>query len=100
MGVPVLSLAGRMCASRQGARVLQAGGLAELVAESPEGYLRLAAELAADRGRLEALRRGLRERLRRSPLLDGRRLTRDLEAAYLGMWQKWADQAGTTEGRT
>jgi predicted O-linked N-acetylglucosamine transferase (SPINDLY family) len=95
MGVPVLSLAGRMCAARQGVRILRAAGLAELIAETPEDYLRLAAELAGDLGRLEALRSGLRERVRRSPLLDGRRLTRDLESAYVGAWERWAARAAT-----
>ena len=48
MGVPVISLAGRMCVSRQGVRFLRNVGLDELLAETLEDYVRIAAELAGD----------------------------------------------------
>jgi predicted O-linked N-acetylglucosamine transferase (SPINDLY family) len=85
MGVPVVSLAGRSGASRQGVRVLRALGRDDLLAEAPEDYVRIATELAGDLPRLIALRSGLRQRMGRSPLMDARRLTRDLEAAYRGL---------------
>jgi predicted O-linked N-acetylglucosamine transferase (SPINDLY family) len=88
MGVPVISLAGRMGASRQGVRFLRSVGLGEFVAETPEEYARIAAELAGDLSRPATLRSTLRERMSRSPLMDARRLTRDLEAAYHTMWAK------------
>jgi predicted O-linked N-acetylglucosamine transferase (SPINDLY family) len=31
----------------------------------------------------------MRSRLSRSPLLDARRLTRELERAYRAAWRKW-----------
>jgi predicted O-linked N-acetylglucosamine transferase (SPINDLY family) len=96
MGVPVLALAGRMNVSRQGVRFLRAVGLDELIAETSENYVRIATELAGDLDRLAGLRRGLRERMSRSPLMDASRLTRCLEAAYLDMWGKWAAQPGIT----
>ena len=49
MGVPVISLAGRMSVSRQGVRFLRTVGLDELLAETPEDYVRIATELAGDR---------------------------------------------------
>jgi predicted O-linked N-acetylglucosamine transferase (SPINDLY family) len=85
MGVPVISLAGPTSVSRQGVRFLRNVGLDELVAETPELYVRIASKLAGDLSRLAALRSGLRERMKRSPLLDAQRLTRDLEAAYRDM---------------
>ena len=36
-----------------------------------------------------ALRAGLRERFRRSPLADYEQFTRDLEQAYAEMWEAW-----------
>jgi predicted O-linked N-acetylglucosamine transferase (SPINDLY family) len=57
-------------------------GLDQLIAETPEDYVRLATELADDLDRLAALRAGLRERMRRSPLMDAPGFTRRLEAAY------------------
>ena len=44
---------------------------------------------AADLGRLTELRAGLRERVRCSALCDGAAFTRQLEAAYRQMWQRW-----------
>jgi predicted O-linked N-acetylglucosamine transferase (SPINDLY family) len=81
MGVPVISLEGRMNVSRQGVRFLRNIGLDELLAGTTEGYVRIAADLACDPGRLAGLRSGLRERMSRSPLMDAQRLTRDLESA-------------------
>jgi predicted O-linked N-acetylglucosamine transferase (SPINDLY family) len=89
MGVPVLTLAGRTCVSRQGVRFLRTVGLDELIADRPEEYVRLATDLAGDMPRLAALRRGLRERMRGSPLTDPTRFTRHLEAAYAGMWDRF-----------
>jgi len=88
MGVPVVTLAGKTCVSRQGAGLLRAVGLEDLVAETPDGYVDVAARLAADAGRLAALRAGLRARMIASPLMDEGQFTRRLEAAYIAMWQK------------
>jgi predicted O-linked N-acetylglucosamine transferase (SPINDLY family) len=86
MGVPVLSLAGLAGASRQGVRFLRGVGLDELVASTPSEYVQIASVLSGDLPRLDALHASLRERMRRSPLMDAERLTRDLEDAYLAMW--------------
>jgi predicted O-linked N-acetylglucosamine transferase (SPINDLY family) len=88
MGVPVISLAGAMGASRQGVRFLRTIGLDELLADSPEQYVGIATNLASDLTRLASLRCTLRERVSHSPLVDAQRLTRDLEAAYHGMWKR------------
>jgi predicted O-linked N-acetylglucosamine transferase (SPINDLY family) len=86
MGVPVISLAGAAGAARQGVRFLRGAGLDELVASTPHEYVQIASVLSGDLPRLEALHASLREQMRRSPLMDARRMTRDLEAAYLAMW--------------
>jgi predicted O-linked N-acetylglucosamine transferase (SPINDLY family) len=88
MGVPVISLAGRVGASRQGVRFLRTLELNDLLADTPEDYVRIAATLAGDLPRLGALHCDLRERMGRSPLMDARRLTRDLEAAYHEMHER------------
>jgi predicted O-linked N-acetylglucosamine transferase (SPINDLY family) len=89
MGVPVLTLAGRTCASRQGVRFLRTVGLDELIVDRPAEYVRLATELSGDAPRLATLRRGLRDHMRDSPLMDATRFTRHLEAAYAGMWDRF-----------
>jgi protein O-GlcNAc transferase len=94
MGVPVVTLEGDRHAGRVGKSILENLGLGELVAKSPEQYVELCLQLAADPARLGALRAGMRERMRASPVLDGARLTRNIEAAYRDMWRDWGNRAG------
>jgi len=88
MGVPVVSLRGDRHAGRMGSSLLCAVGLEELVAEDVAGYVQTAVALAGDLRRIEALRNGLRERIRRSPLTDEAGFTRALEQCYLDIWQE------------
>jgi predicted O-linked N-acetylglucosamine transferase (SPINDLY family) len=89
MGVPTVTLAGDTHVSRSGVSLLSAVGLPELIAQTPEEYIEIAVRLASDLPRLAALRAELRERMRQSPLCDGQRLARDIEAAYREMWRTW-----------
>jgi predicted O-linked N-acetylglucosamine transferase (SPINDLY family) len=82
MGVPVVSLAGRTAVGRAGVSILSNLGLPELIADSPEQYIKIAGELAGNLPRLSELRAGLRERMRQSPLTDAPRFARHVEAAY------------------
>jgi predicted O-linked N-acetylglucosamine transferase (SPINDLY family) len=88
MGVPVISLIGQTSVSRQGVRFLRNAGLDELLAETLEQYLQIAANLAGNVSRLAALRSALRDRMKCSPLMDAQRLTRNLEAAFRDICQK------------
>jgi predicted O-linked N-acetylglucosamine transferase (SPINDLY family) len=94
MGVPVVTLHGHTAVGRAGSSILHNVGLPELIASSQEEYVKIAAELAGDLGRLEGMRRGLRDRLRRSPLMDAPQFARDVEAAYREMWRSWCSQRG------
>ena len=97
MGVPVVTLGGERFAARHSLSHLNNVGLGELVADGPEAYLRTVIELAHDLPRLAALRAGLRERMRASPLCQGERFTRGLEEAFRTMWRTWCEspaQAG------
>ncbi len=97
MGVPVVTLAGRTAVGRGGVSVLRNVGLPELIAETPERYLQIAAALAGDLPRLAELRRTLRERMRKSPLMDAPRFARNVEAAYRQMWRNWCQHSGGTK---
>ena len=97
MGVPVVTLAGGTHVSRVGASILKQAGLDELVAQTPDEYVAKAVALAADLEKLGALRRGLRARLRASPLLDAAGFARAVEAAYRDAWQNWLAPAGSGE---
>ena len=89
MGVPVVTLAGRHHVARVGASLLSQCGLAEFIATDEAGYVETAAALAADTGRLAALRRGMRERMERSALNDHRGFATAVEEAYRDMWRSW-----------
>ena len=89
MGVPVITLAGQSHVSRVGVSLLTNIGLPELIAQTPEKYIQIAADLAADVARLAALRSTLRDRMRNSVLLDADRFARNIEAAYRTMWRTW-----------
>jgi predicted O-linked N-acetylglucosamine transferase (SPINDLY family) len=94
MGVPVVSLAGTTCVTRQGIAALVHAGLGDLVTETPAAYVQAATQLASDLPRLGELRSRLRERMRRSPLTDVDRFTRRLEAAYRALWRQWCGSVG------
>ena len=93
MGVPVVSLAGDRFASRLGLSVLTNVELSELVASAPADFARIALELTQDLGRLARLRRGLRQWLSQSPLMDRRQFALDFEHALRQMWAQ-----GPTDG--
>jgi len=92
LGVPVVSLAGKLLWSRCGLSLLSGIGLQELVAHTEEEYLSIARRLAHERERLSQLRQQLRQRMRASALLDEAGFTRALEALYRGAWQQWCGQ--------
>ena len=94
MGVPVVSLAGNTAVGRGGLSILSNVDLPDLVARSEEGYVRLATELANDIPRLSHLRSTLRQRMEQSPLMDGRRFARNMEAAFRAIWREWCGSRG------
>lgn len=93
MGVPVVSLAGKLAVSRGGLSILSNIGLPQLVANTPDQYAQLAVDLARDLPRLKQLRLTLRQAMESSPLMDAPKFARGVEAAYRQMWRKWCQFA-------
>jgi predicted O-linked N-acetylglucosamine transferase (SPINDLY family) len=93
MGVPMLSLRGDRHAGRMSASILQAVGLSEWIAETPEQYIAIAQHAANDLPRLAALRDGLRARMQASRLCNAQGFTRELEAVYRSLWTQWCEAA-------
>lgn len=86
MGVPVVTRIGRTAVGRGGWSQLNNLGLADLAADSDDAFVKIATDLARDKDRLRDLRRGLRERMRSSPLMDGRRFARNMERTFRRLW--------------
>jgi protein O-GlcNAc transferase len=86
MGVPTITMLGSTLIARQGASLMSAAGLSSWVAESAEAYLAKALYWSEHLEELAALRAGLRERVRVSPLFDSPRFalafTEAVESAY------------------
>ena len=95
MGVPVLTLPGSRPSSRSAASLLTSAGLGDWIAANADEYLAMAVAFARDQSRLADLRRSLRERMRRSPLMDEAQFARDIEDAYRRMWRTWCESAGS-----
>jgi len=93
MGVPVVTLVGQTIVGRAGLSQLMNLKLPELIAQTPEQFVQVAAALAKDLPRLTELRSTLRQRMERSPLMDAPRFARNIEAAYREMWRQWCLEA-------
>lgn len=87
-GVPVVTLIGPTFAQRVAASLLHAVALGELVCDSEAAYDATVRALCADPARRAALRAHLVAQRAASPLFDGARFARDLEALYERMWAR------------
>jgi predicted O-linked N-acetylglucosamine transferase (SPINDLY family) len=85
-GLPLLTRRGTAFAGRVAASLLTAAGLPELVTQSAEAYESLAVTLATDPAALGALKARLSHDC---PLFDTGLFRRNIEAAYLRMWETW-----------
>jgi tetratricopeptide (TPR) repeat protein len=85
MGVPVVSLKGQAFYERLSYSILTNAGLGDLAADDLEGFVGIALKLAADRPRLQALRSGLREQIRQSPLGRTEAFARDFYDLVAGL---------------
>jgi predicted O-linked N-acetylglucosamine transferase (SPINDLY family) len=77
MGVPLVTLRGEMFHERLSYSILSNAGMGDLCATSLEEYHQLALKLAHDTDRRRALRTGLRDMLRNSPLGQTEQFAKD-----------------------
>jgi predicted O-linked N-acetylglucosamine transferase (SPINDLY family) len=88
MGVPVATIAGDRAIARGGKSLLGVLGLDDWVAESHEALVPMLLRQTADPQRLAVLRAELPQRMRASPLMDGPRFARGVEAVFRDAWRK------------
>jgi protein O-GlcNAc transferase len=86
VGLPVLTCMGENFVGRVAASVLSAAGVPELITRSLDEYEALALKLAADPALIAAIRQKLDGNRKTCPLFDTDRLRRDIERAYVTMW--------------
>ncbi len=91
MNVPVVVLAGDMHISRVGASLLTNSGFPQLVAQTPDDFVAIAAGLGNNISALTDLRKGLRAKFAASPIMDGKAFARDFSAALRGVWRTWCE---------
>ena len=91
-GLPILTLVGEAFASRVAASLLSAVGLSELITNNQEEYEALAIEIAKNPQKLAAIKQKLASDRLITPLFNTPRFTKNLEAAYLKMYDQY--QAG------
>jgi protein O-GlcNAc transferase len=91
-GLPLLTCAGHTFPGRVAASLLEAIGMSELIASTPEHYEALAVEIADHPEKLAHLRQKLVRNRLTTPLFDVRRFTGHIENAYAQMYERY--QAG------
>jgi protein O-GlcNAc transferase len=89
MGVPVVTLVGQTVVGRAGLCQSMNLGMPEFIAQTPEEYVAIASRVTVDLSRLATIRAALRARMESSPLMQGPRFARNMEAAYREMWRRW-----------
>ncbi len=89
MGLPVLTLLGQSFASRVAASLLNAIGLPELITSTQEEYEALAIELAMNPQKLADIKIRLNHNRHTTPLFDTPLFTKNLEAAYIQMYERY-----------
>lgn len=92
MGLPVLTLAGQAPIQRMGVTMNTSVGLPEFIAQTEEEYIAIAQRYAQDLPALAAIRKGLRQKMQLSPLMNGGQVTADLEQAYREVWREWCSK--------
>lgn len=92
VGLPVLTLVGKSFASRVGASLLRALDLPELVANSIEQYRSIALQFANDPVKINQLRHKLAKAIRTKPLFDTPQITKDIEATFLAIYDRYLYQ--------
>ena len=88
-GLPVVTVLGDNFAGRVAGSLLSALDVPELITRTLEDYEALALGLAKDRSALAAVKDKVVRHRETYPLFDTVRFTRNLEAAYLSMWERY-----------
>ena len=87
MGVPVVTLVGRVHAQRVSYSILKNAGIEDTIAHNEAEYIEKTVMLAQDAKRLQALHEKIPASIRSSILCDPERFTRQFEQILLNAWR-------------
>jgi predicted O-linked N-acetylglucosamine transferase (SPINDLY family) len=88
MGVPTITLAGKIPSARGGVSVCRGLGLDDWIASDPQDFRDKAVAFASDWGRLSKIRGSMRERMDRE-LVNSAKFIADYESQLRGVWRDW-----------
>jgi predicted O-linked N-acetylglucosamine transferase (SPINDLY family) len=89
MGLPVVTCLGESFAGRVAASLLRAVGMPDLVTSNLGGYEDLILRIAREPSMLQELRDRLQRNKASWPLFDSDLYRRNIESAYVRMWEAW-----------
>ena len=89
VGLPVLTCLGETFAGRVAASLLTAIHLPELITTTPEAYEHMAIDLATHPEQLAIIKSKLADNRLTAPLFDTKLFTRNIEAAYTEMYERY-----------
>lgn len=92
MGVPVVTLRGKLHGARFGASILRSADIGELVADSQMEYVKKVVQLASNKELIQRYRSALREHLLKSRLMDGKAYMKELEENYRRIWRRFCGE--------
>ena len=100
LGIPFVTLAGRPSVGRIGSAILQGVGEPGWIATTAQDYVGKLAALAADLPALARTRQRLRSQMQASPLMDEAGFARQVEDAFVQMFERWSQAQDAAESVT
>lgn len=91
MGVPIVTRVGEQFAARNSYTMMMNAGITEGIAWSDEEYVEWGVKLGKDEKLRQEIVWKLRKSRQTSPLWNGKKFAREMENAYLQMWQRYID---------
>lgn len=91
MGVPIVTRVGEQFAARNSYTMMMNVGVTEGIAWSDEEYVEWGVKLGKDEKLRQEIVWKLRKSRQTSPLWNGKKFAREMENAYLQMWQRYID---------
>lgn len=89
MGVPIVTRVGEQFAARNSYTMMMNAGITEGIAWSDEEYVEWGVKLGKDEKLRQEIVWKLRKSRQTSPLWNGKKFAREMENAYLQMWQRY-----------